>query len=142
MQFLFAWVLAFTFLVSVPFVRIDEEVKPYYNEFISIVKNECPNLKTPKQLIVSFKTLKNEEIGLCTIYAFRREINFDPLSWGLSTNILRRQLVFHELTHCVLNVHHVKDSKHYMNAYIVYVPEEELILQLKNNIKEACNEQR
>lgn len=139
MHFLLIWITTLVLLMSAPFTRIDNKVKPYYDEFMSIVKTECPNLETPKQLTITFKTLKNEEIGLCTFYAFRRDVNFDPLYWATSTNAIQRQLVFHELTHCILNVHHIEDSNNYMNSYIVYVPENVLLQQLKDNIKTVCN---
>lgn len=140
MPFLLAWLMSLLIFINVPIKQIDPRVEPYYNEFMGIVKNECPNLETPRQFIVGFGTLRNEEIGLCYTYSVRREIKFDESFWEITPEYGRKQLVFHELTHCVLNVHHIDNDKNYMNPYLIYIPESDLIDQLQQNARSVCNE--
>jgi hypothetical protein len=139
MHFLLAWLLSVILFASAPITYIDPKIKPYYDEFIAITKNECPNLETPRQLFLQFSSLKNEEIGLCTFYLVKRDIKFDESFWEITPDYGRRQLVFHELTHCVLDTHHVDDQDNYMNPYLIYIPEVDLLEQLQKNIKNNCD---
>ena len=138
-QFILAWLVSLLLFVTVPIKRINTSIQPYYNEFVELVKNECPNLETPRQLIIDFGTLKDEEIGLCYYFTFKREIKIDSFFWETASEFSRRQLVFHELTHCLLNVDHVESEDNYMNPYLIYISEEKLLEQIKLNAKEHCN---
>jgi hypothetical protein len=139
MPFIVTWLLSLILFISVPIKNIPDNVEPYYNEYVSIVKNECPKITVPRQLIIEFKELKNEQIGLCYLYAFRRRIQFDPFYWTSTNDMMRKQLVFHELTHCILETHHDDSYVNYMNSYIIYIPEETLIEQVKQNARSYCN---
>ena len=139
MEFLVTWLVSLIFFMVVPFKIVPPEVDPYYNEFIEIVQKECPKIKQPMQFGIYFKRLKNEEVGLCTLYTFKRKIEIDEFFWVNSDNRTRRQLVFHELTHCILETHHVEDIQNYMYPYMVYVPEEQLAGQVKQVAKDYCN---
>jgi len=139
MEFLVTWLVSLILFMVVPFKSIPNEITPYYNEFIEIVQKECPKAKPPMQFGIYFKKLKNEEVGLCTLYTFKSKIEIDEFFWATSDNRTRRQLVFHELTHCILETHHVEDIQNYMYPYMVYVPEEQLTDQVKQVAKDYCN---
>jgi hypothetical protein len=138
MKIVLAWFLAILFFTSIPIVNVDERIVPYYNEFISLVKNECPKIETPNQFKIKFDELKNEEVGVCYFFMFRREIKIDQSFWDVTPEYGRRQLIFHELTHCILDTHHVEDENNYMNAYLNYVPTDVLIEQVKQVAKNYC----
>ena len=140
MKILIAWILAILFFTNIQKFEVDEHIIPYYNEFISIVKKECPKIETPNQFVVKFDTLKNEEVGLCYFYAFKREIKIDEFFWEFASDQSRKQLVFHELTHCILTKHHVEDENNYMYAYLNYLPPDVLIEQVKESARSYCNE--
>lgn len=139
MPFIITWLISLILFASIPIQNIPDSVYPYYEEYVSIVKKECPKIKVPRQLIIEFNDLKNEEVGLCYLYAFKRKIEFDNFYWQSTSDMMRKQLVFHELTHCILETHHDDSYTNYMNSYVVYIPEEKLIEQVKQNAKAHCN---
>lgn len=136
------WIIIISFFIGV-FSGIRPtapELHDYYKEYIKIVDANCSDLDKPQKLSLSFKDLGDDEIGLCNYYVFKREIFIDKTYWGKATLTARKQLVFHELTHCILNIHHVEDPNHYMNPYLYEIPEERMIDQLKIDIRISCNE--
>lgn len=135
------WIIFLTFLGSAlsGIKPSAPELKDYYKDYIKILDNNCPNFDKPKKLSLSFKDLKFGELGLCNYYIFKREIFISKTYWENASLNERRQLVFHELTHCVLNIHHVNDPNHYMNPYLNLIPEKDLMDQLKIDIEVACN---
>ncbi len=139
MPFIITWLLSLILFASVPIQNIPEGIYPYYKEYLFIVQNECPKVTVPRQLIIEFKELRNEEVGLCYLYVFKSKIEFDPLYWTQANDLMRKQLVFHELTHCILETHHDDTYVNYMNSYLTYVPEEVLIEQVKQNARNNCN---
>lgn len=139
MPFIITWLISLILFASIPIQNIPDSVYPYYEEYVSIVKKECPKIKVPRQLLIQFNNLKNEEVGLCYLYAFKRKIEFDNVYWQTTNHMMRKQLVFHELTHCILETHHDDSYINYMNSYVAYVPEEKLIEQVKQNAKAYCN---
>lgn len=140
MQLILTCFLTLIFFIGAPIKNIDDRIEPYYKEFMGIVKNECPKIETPRQFIARFDTLRNEEVGLCTFYAFKRDVSIDKNFWETAPEYGRRQLVFHELTHCILNKHHVDEKDNYMNPYLNYIPEKDLITQIQENARRFCNE--
>ena len=122
-----------------PISSIPEQVDPYYNEFLTVVKNECPKIETPKQIAINLKNLKNEEVGLCYLFTFRKQIELDTTYWVNASDQMRKQLVFHELTHCILETHHIEDLTNYMNPYVTNITNEALLEQVKINARAYCN---
>ena len=139
MEFLVTWLVSLVLFLVVPFYSVPKEVDSYYKEFMGIVKKECPKIETPRQFGIYFRRLKNEEVGLCTLYPFKRIIEIDTFFWVNANNNIRRQLVFHELTHCILETHHTDDIQNYMNPYLISLPNEVLIEQVKTNANAFCN---
>lgn len=141
MAFLFGLFASFILFLSVPSKKADVELYPYYMDFMSFSKKRCDKIETPNQFLLTFKQLKNDEIGLCYTYPYnKREIFIDEFYWDNASETERRQLVYHELTHCILNKDHVKSENNYMNAYLFPLEEEELYKQLSNNIDDFCKE--
>lgn len=142
MNIVLLWFSSFILFISLPFVKVDRELTPYYEEFMQIVNNECSKVKLPNQFIVEFKQLDDEEIGSCTIYLHKKEVFIDVNFWKTASSRTKKQLMFHELTHCLLGLHHVDVSGNYMYPYIEPIPENELIDQVKNNVKLFCNQKQ
>lgn len=141
MAFLLGIFASLILFLTVPNKRADTDLYPYYKDFMTFSKKKCNKIETPNQFLLTFGTLKNDQIGLCYSYAFnKREIFIDEAYWNNATEVEKRQLVYHELTHCILNKDHVNDEKNYMNPYLFPLEEEELYKQLTVNIDEFCKE--
>lgn len=140
MNLFLAWISGVILFISLPTIEVDHEIAPYYNEFMEIVKNECPNLQLPNQLFVLFDELNDDEIGSCTVYLHKKQILIDKNFWSISEARVRKQLVFHELTHCVLKLNHVDVENNYMYPYIETVPGDQLIEQVRLNVRIACEQ--
>ena len=138
MEILISWVISLLFFLTVPIKKIDKEFLPYYNSFFNKIETTCPKIKKPNQLIMVFNKLQNEEVGLCYIFPHKNQIYIDSVFWRYATDDEKKQLIYHELTHCILNIHHVSDESNYMNDYLTKIEKDALEMQLENNIKEAC----
>lgn len=140
MNLFLVWVSGIILFISLPTIKVDREIAPYYNEFMEIVESECPNLQLPNQLFVLFDELNDDEIGSCTVYLHKKKILIDKNFWSISEARVRKQLVFHELTHCVLKLNHVDVENNYMYPYIETVPGDQLIEQVRLNVRIACEQ--
>lgn len=140
MEVLVSWLLSFLLFLTIPIKKIDNEFLPYYNSFFKSVNKNCKKISPPNQLTITFKDLSKEEVGLCYIFPHKKQIYIDKFFWEYANDNEKKQLIYHELTHCILNIHHVSDKSNYMNDYLVLLPDNVLETQLENNIKEACNE--
>lgn len=142
MAFLLAWFTSLVLFLSIPIQKVDPNLASHYVEFMAIAKAECPRVETPQQLILEFGNLGEENIGVCYYYKFKRSIVVDKFYWLMATEHQRKQLMYHELTHCILNKDHIESEADYMNPYATEVSNEELIRQVKENAISFCNEQR
>jgi hypothetical protein len=140
MAFLLSLFASLLLFLSAPNKKADSELYPYYKDFMAFSKKKCSKIETPNQFLLTFGTLKNDQIGLCYTYPFnKREIFIDESYWGIATEIEKRQLIYHELTHCILDKDHVNDAENYMSPYLFPLEEQELYKQLTINIEEFCN---
>lgn len=127
-------------IIGTPVQYVDESLINYYKKFVSIVKKECPSLELPNQLIIETGNLSDDNIGVCVTFSFRKHITIDKFYWLTSNEQSKKQLMYHELTHCVLGLHHIESELNYMNPYIIEISEEALEEQLKQNTRGICNE--
>lgn len=140
-RFLFYYmlfVILFIFLFPLRTVAPAPELKVYQKEYNDLVKEECPGLEFPRNLGLGFTTLSKDEIGVCNIFLAKRQILVDKTFWNLSSELDRKQLMFHELTHCTFNIGHVENPNNYMNPYLMHISEEDLIIQVKQVSREQC----
>lgn len=140
MTFLLGLLASLLLFLSVPSKRADNDLYPYYKDFMVFSKKKCNKIETPNQFLLTFRILKNDQIGLCYTYPYsKREVFIDEFYWNSATEKEKRQLVFHELTHCILDKDHVDNEMDYMNAYLLPLEEDILYKQLTSNIEEFCN---
>jgi hypothetical protein len=139
MGILAAWVSAIILFFTIPLNNIDKDLNSYYKEFMSIGKEQCDKIQKPNQFSIRFGELTDDNIGLCTFYLHRKEILIDENYWAISNLETRKQLVFHELTHCILDTHHIDAEDNYMNPYLIQLPEDVLYNQVKDNMIKFCN---
>lgn len=142
MVFLVSWFVSLVLFLSIPIKQVHPELIEYYKNFMDVVKTECPKIEPPRQLILEVGVLGDENIGVCYYYTVKRNIVVDKFYWETATEQQRKQLMYHELSHCVLNKDHVQSEADYMNPYATDISDEELIRQVKENAVSFCNEQR
>jgi hypothetical protein len=140
MAILVSWLVSLLLFISVPIKKVDPSLALHYKEFMDVVQSDCPSLQLPNQLTIETGNLTDDNIGVCVVFSFRKHITIDNFYWNTSNEQTKRQLLFHELTHCVLNINHIESDSHYMNPYIIEIPNEELYKQLKETVKGVCNE--
>ncbi len=140
MGFLAVWVSAVILFFTVPSISIDRDLNSYYNEFMNLGNQQCDKIKKPNQFSIRFSKLKDDNIGLCTVYLHRKEILIDENYWAVANLETKKQLMFHELTHCILDKHHVDLENNYMNSYLVELPEDIFYEQVKDNMRLFCEQ--
>lgn len=138
--YIFLSVYLFTLVRPFEETVIDPQFIGYYNEFEDLVHKHCtegqyfhPNFK------IEFDDLNGDIIGLCYTYPKRYKVQFDRSFWERADDQERRQLFYHEFSHCQVFADHVDNPKHYMNAYFVLVPKRDLIKQTEDLLEDYCH---
>lgn len=136
---LYSWLVLLVAYSYFPFGTSSIELLKYQKDFVSLTKPYCAKIETPPRFLIKFGKLSDSEIGVCKVFLFRKEITIDKEYWDKASQGIKKQLVYHELTHCILNIHHVDDFFNYMNPYLNEIPETELLLQVEKNAQDYCN---
>jgi hypothetical protein len=139
MSGLFIWISSIILFFILPINNIDKDLQGYYKEYMDLAKSQCNKIKPPTQFSIRFGKLSDDNIGVCTYYLNRREILIDISYWRMSNLETRKQLMFHELTHCILDMHHIDLESNYMNSYLIELPKDVLYEQVKDNMVKFCN---
>jgi hypothetical protein len=139
MSFLAIWISSVILFFTLPTNNIDKELNSYYKEFMDLGKERCNKIQKPNQFSIKFSKLTDDNIGLCTVYIHRKEVLIDENYWAISNLETRKQLVFHELTHCILDKNHIDSEDNYMNPYLIELPKDVLYEQVKDNMVKFCN---
>jgi len=120
---------------------VDEPLQEYVRDYHNLVKYHCPKLYISPHYSITFakKLEKKTWVGVCTKYMSRYNIKILQSFWETSNPVERRQLMYHELSHCILDRdHEEKLPGHYMYPSIEYVPYEVYIQQTIDDIESYC----
>jgi len=133
---LFGLTFVFTFIFAVPSHYVDPELKPYVDDYMALLDQTCPGkVRYNNQFIVVKTKLDEKYIGMCTNLLDYRKIEVDTAFWNQADEYERRQLMYHELAHCVLNKKHVEGFDNYMyyrkNDVLPYLLESQVVLDMK-----------
>lgn len=77
----------------------------YYNNFLLDAIRHNKKLEI-KQIQIDFGKLKSPVIGECRVSKGYKTIIIDPDEWFHSSNTRHKELIYHELGHCLLNRDH------------------------------------
>jgi hypothetical protein len=132
--------LAFATYVYAPVVAVGEDFKFYYSQFMVLYNRHCSYRKLPNKIVIKYKKLPSGIIGLCTSSAVSATISIDPEYWEMANENFKKQLMYHELGHCFLDLDHVEDKNHYMNAYVSEISNDELMRQVREDFRNKCGE--
>lgn len=138
-EYLFG-LLLLSLLLFLPYRKIDPVLNIYYNTMTYVLNKECPSKKyyNPRQVEIKFDNLQGQTIGICMKGINKYVIKIDSSWWSEANQDDRFQLAVHELSHCMLNAEHVDISGHFMAPQFQPLPMRDVIIQLKELIKEKC----
>lgn len=125
----------------IPNISVDPKLRPYFDSYQNILHNNCRagQYVEPRNLDITFDDLQWPTIGMCSYNYFgTHHIQIDKTFWFWASLVDRRNVMWHEQTHCFFHVGHVKDPKNYMAPYITHINEQELTNQVNTFMKEKC----
>jgi len=127
-------ILGFTFLL--PERKINKDLEPYYNTYVKQLDTFCPGkYKEPHQIVIDIKPLVGNNIGLCFKLFTKRYMYVDENHYEYSDDYKRKQVMYHEFSHCLLDKEHVADPNHYMyfedNVILPHVFESQVIADMR-----------
>lgn len=123
---------------------IDDELKPYYTEYSNLLRDNCPSgnyTKTNRFIIELVDDLPSEEnwIGICQLKINGFNIKILRPWWNAANPSDRKQLMYHELAHCMIHREHEEDNpNHYMYPSLQPLPDYVFINQAIDDIIEYC----
>ena len=90
---------------SPAYMGVDPELKPYVDEYKALAK--ARNLIFTHEVTVGFTKIKeNNIIGWCNYGFTFREIDIDRPFWNATSNLGKKMLIWHELSHCYCDRDH------------------------------------
>lgn len=124
------------------YTKVDKSVKPYVDEYNAIVETFCPDKSVRKHYNIKLsKELPDPDwIGYCARTMISYNIDLLESYWIEANFNVRRQLVYHEMAHCVIDKEHETNGFHYMNPKFEEFPEEFYMPQVIADIKTWCKE--
>lgn len=122
---------------------IEPELKPYYTEFVHLMKEYCEDdqyFNVPHQVVFYNFPTPSPNIGICIDgFPNRFIVRIDKDYWARSSEEAKASLMFHELAHCFLDAEHTKLPSDFMYPTdAVTNSKDELIRQVKAFIKKEC----
>lgn len=124
----------------IPNTNINPELQSYYEDYMGIVNQYCTKdqYNQPVRLDIDFENLPDPEIGHCEIRINSYYIKLDRSYWLESNEDARRQLMFHELSHCIIDKDHVNDVSNYMFFMTQPLEPTTVRRQVTDDIKDHC----
>lgn len=148
LRLILLYAIIFNFISSPILARelvIEKELIPFLEEWKTLYKKACnkpiDQLVPPGLSLILLRPTKAGVLGVC-YYSYGRgfEIHISPgLLVSPDWDNKMRTVVFHEFTHCMLNVKHTEDPNNYMFKYITEMDEETLNAQVLQNLREHCD---
>lgn len=121
----------------------NDSLKPYITEFYDHLERVCPethDLRNERYSIGFGDTDSDGTIGYCAPLLNGYQIVIDKDFWNRASLEDRSNLMYHELTHCVLGVQHSSDEKNYMYPVIHHMTFNEVYSQADKYMKDYCND--
>lgn len=124
--------------IPVSLANIDLELSPFYYDFLKLIPKSC---KFEGLQDIKFSILKKTVLGECTQYLSHSKIEINSVYWEVLTDSQKKQLMYHELSHCILDINHSLDKNNYMTSEgFPKLSDTDLENQVIANIIEYCSE--
>lgn len=123
---------------------VDEELKPYTNAYFDLLKKECPSFDRKQDWLYVIELVNEEKmdeedwIGVCIRQVYGYHIQVKKEWWYLANDNAKKQLIFHEMSHCIIDRLHDPSSNHYMYAYFRELPHDKYYKQATTDIRDFC----
>lgn len=133
--------ILFIISVIIPYKVIDNEIEPYYSEYMNIVQAYCKpdQYFNPWQMSIQFAELENNIIAQCQSNNISKyNIIYNTNYWKKQNHIQKKATIFHELQHCVFNEDHSENPDDFMYAYETVISDSVLNEQLIEHLKNQC----
>lgn len=131
------------FYLFLLFPKRDPELMLEFNGVKQLIDQYCKpdQYYFPMPFIsVKFDNLSTEELAFCRKQLNGYSLVFDKKYWYIMlSHADRRQLMAHEMMHCLFGQPHVDNEKHFMAPYFYSLSEEELQTQLVDYLNLKCN---
>lgn len=127
--------------IVVPYKNINKELLPYHNRFMRLTNMVCKPKQYfyPERIDIEFKKLRSPTIGYCAYNSVEFNIYIDREYWKQASEDTKEVLIFHEMTHCVLQLNHVKNKNNYMYESVnTNISKEVVEIQTLINIAKIC----
>jgi hypothetical protein len=136
---------------------VDPNLVKYVNEYEDIVKPHCERSSAYKrnknQLVRTYISdhfddygvnVPERAVGVCVKDERMgvRLLLVRASYWNKITEVEKRALLYHELSHCTLDKRHIDDPANYMYPVTREVDIVQLIIQVSNDAKEFCSKPR
>lgn len=117
------------------------ELRYYTKDYYKLVKSRCPGKARDLTNMYSIDFIDNskEYIGVCMWRYNGYKIFINREWWNKAIEPEKRQLMYHELAHCVINKMHINDRQHYMYSYFTPLFYEDYIKQVVSDIDVWCS---
>lgn len=119
---------------------VDEPLKPYFNEFVSISNEMCPGkVDEHPNYEVTLEPLNDDDIaGICSTLYFKFTVKINSKYWNKYDEDDKFQLVAHELSHCFYNIQHTDNPNNYMYFTLNKLIKPITLNQLKADFRKHC----
>lgn len=95
---------------------IDPEIAPFSKEWLELAQIE--GLRFKNNITIGFKNINEPEVvGMCRYEMGFREIDIDKRYWNSSSELTKKSLVRHEMSHCYCGREHdyAENKEYYGN---------------------------
>lgn len=136
--------LAYLVYLIIPIKYVNDEFKPYYNNYLTIVKSYCgtEDLNLPSRMSIDYMTFvySKDLLGNCARFgSVSFFIGINESSWKKLDEDAKYQVITHELTHCVLEEMHSENPNNFMYFELNYLPRNIVNKQLIDIVKNKCH---
>jgi hypothetical protein len=121
--------------------HVEAPLVEYVRDYNYLLKYHCPKIKPSNHYSIRLENKLDEQtwVGVCTYKLNGYSIEILRAYWTHANETQRRQLVYHELSHCILNrKHELDNSAHYMYPVIEDIPYNVYVQQTIDDIEEYC----
>lgn len=87
-------------------ITVDARLKPYMQSFEANIGMSTAGISAKMANLSDIELNAGDEVGLCTLDHSTRTIYIDLQYWNQADSDSRMQLMYHELGHCALFLHH------------------------------------
>lgn len=121
----------------------DPVLQPYVDDYLSLVKQSCKvnQLNLPHSRLIRFLEPGRDRAAECGFNSRYWFINVSPSYWNRIGEEDRAQLMYHELSHCILRMDHSPDPENYMYYKTTPVTKIMAQLQVLQDAKDICHDQ-